>query len=129
MTPVRSLTTSDRLEARVADRLIHRDPVPADARIHEAPRLSRNHALPFDMGGAVNLAFEAEVGVLLGARNTGLRFSQRSKHFLVLFPIEETTPIPVTTTRRMRSLSPAISAAPAMSSGRAQRLSAFARLE
>ena len=48
----------------------------------------------------------------------------------VLFPIEDTTPIPVTTTRRMRSFTPAVPAAALYRQpGLAQRLRTFARLE
>ena len=71
-----------RLEARVADGLVHGDVVPAHARFHEAARLARDHAFPFDVRLAVHLAAEAELGVFLRAHDAGLRFPQRGDHLL-----------------------------------------------
>ena len=48
-----------RLEPGVADRLVHGDVVPADAGLHEAARLARDHGLPLEIDGAVHLAAEA----------------------------------------------------------------------
>ena len=46
------------LEAGVADGLVHGDVVPADAGLHEAARLARDHALPLEVRLAVHLAAE-----------------------------------------------------------------------
>src|SRR4029079_14931553 len=70
------------LEASVADGLVHRDIVPAHAGFHEATRLARDHAFPFDVGLAVHLAAEAELGVFFRAHDAGLSFPQRGDHLL-----------------------------------------------
>jgi len=57
------------LKARITDRLIHGDPIPGDAGVHEPLGLARHHRLPIDGGSAVNLAFKAQFRVLFGARD------------------------------------------------------------
>ena len=60
--------------------------------------------LPIEMRLAVHLAAEAELGIFLGADDAGLGLA-RAKRAPPgeLFPIEETMPMPVTTTRLIRS--------------------------
>ena len=56
-------------------------------------------ACPVDLRLAVHLAAEAELGVFLGPHDAGLALPQEASTSWVVFPIEDTMPIPVTTTR------------------------------
>src|SRR4029079_2214807 len=60
--------------------------VPPHTCLHEAASLARDHALPFDVGLAMHLAAEAELGVLLRANDPGLCFPQRGEHLLGIVP-------------------------------------------
>ena len=72
------------LKAGVADRLIHRNVVPADAVAHETARLARHLRFPVDVGGAVHLAAKTELGVFFGAHDARLRLAERREHFLAV---------------------------------------------
>ncbi len=82
MMPERSLMTSVELKSCIADRLIHRNPVPTDARVHEALWLSRDHRFPLDFGLAVHLTLETKFGIFIGTGDAGLRLAQGSKYLL-----------------------------------------------
>ena len=84
--PVRSLTTSPGSEPGVANGLVHGDVVPADAGLHEAARLARDHRLPLEVDGAVHLAAKSELGVFVRAHDAGLGLPQRGQHLLGVVP-------------------------------------------
>ena len=95
------------LEAGVADRLVHGDVVPADARLHEAARLARDHAAPSRCCGAPCTWQRKPSSAYFSARTMPDLASRRdASTSWVLFPIEETMPMPVTTTRLIAESSP-----------------------
>jgi hypothetical protein len=63
------------LEPGVADRLVHRDVIPARADRVEAHRAAIDDRGRIERRRAMHLAAEAELGVLVGARNAGLRLA------------------------------------------------------
>ena len=82
MMPVRTLETSDRLEAGILDRLLHRDVIPRRALAEEAHRAAVDHVGRIERRRALHLRAEAELGIFLRARNAGLRLMEARKHFL-----------------------------------------------
>ena len=102
MMPVRSLEMSLSSRPAVADRLLHRDMVPGRAAAEEAHGAAVDHLVGIERRRAVHLAAEAELGVFVGARRcrTWPRAGEASTS-CVLLPMDETMPIPVTTTRLM----------------------------
>ena len=82
MMPVRSLEISARLEAGIADRLLHGDVVPGGAAAEEAHGAPIDGLARIERGRAVHLAAEAELGVFVGAHDAGVRLAQRGQHFL-----------------------------------------------
>src|SRR5215813_14703564 len=70
------------LESGVTDRLVHGDVVPGGAAAVEAHCAAVDRPCRVERGRAVHLAAEAELGVLVGARDPGLRFAQAREHFL-----------------------------------------------
>jgi hypothetical protein len=69
-------------KARVADRLLHGEVVPGGARAHEATHLAVDHAFPVELGRAMDLAAEAELGIGVGLDDARFRFAQRGEHLL-----------------------------------------------
>ena len=61
----------------------------------------RSTSFPVDARRGVHLAAEAELGVFLGGETPDLASRSEASTSLVLLPMDETMPIPVTTTRRI----------------------------
>jgi hypothetical protein len=106
MMPVRSLEISPLLEAGVADRLVHGDMVPA------VPTAMEAHGAAVDDAGFGRIERGARhetwlrkpmLGVTPGREGDArLRASRReARHPAALLPMDETIPMPVTTTRRI----------------------------
>ena len=130
MMPVRSLEISLVFEAGVADRLLHGDVVPGGAAAEEAHGAAVDATCRIERRRAVHLAAEAELGVFVGARRCPDLASRRlASTSCVLLPMDETMPIPVTTTRLMPTLRSAIFDDSAHGRRDAGRPSAAARLQ
>jgi hypothetical protein len=69
-------------DAAIADRLLHGDVVPGGARAEETHRAAVHRSRGIERRRAGNLAPEAMLHELLGARDARFRLMQASQHFL-----------------------------------------------
>jgi hypothetical protein len=70
------------LEARILDRLLHRDVIPRRAFTQKPHGTSVDHIDRIERRRALNLRTEAKFRILFSARDAGLRLVETRKHFL-----------------------------------------------
>ena len=75
--------------------------IPGGAAAEKAHRAAIDDFGRIERRRAVHLRAETELGVVLGARDAGFASRRLASTSWVLFPMDETMPIPVTTTRLM----------------------------
>ena len=98
--PVRSLEISFASRPAVADRLLHRDMVPGRAAAQKAHRAAVDHLLGLQASARHAPGSESRARRIFRRAMTPDRPSRRlASTSCVLLPIEETIPMPVTTTR------------------------------
>ena len=101
--PVRWIGDVLFLETGIGDRLVHRHPAIAGAVALEAPRAAVDHRVEIDLQAAMHLAAETHLLIVFGLDDAGACLAQGRDDFLrALLPMEETMPMPVTTTRLMK---------------------------
>ena len=106
MMPVRSFEMSPSFEPGVADRLLHGDVVPGRAAAEEAHGAAVDHASAGSSVGAPCTWQRKPSSAYLSARTMpDLASRKLASTSWVLLPIDETMPIPVTTTRLMNASS------------------------